>query len=177
MARMGIWSRRMPCTTLPSLHENMRHSYHLGWARTPLHSRERLSKSSSTFSVYCSEQLQLQGTTLYDLRNLRRWSDFFSVQMWPVKHCIFETLICLLNLINNASAWAVAGANTYRAYGGSQWHDLAVAVWNQINDRCLITAADSSVGTHPTKNVTFPSQCNDGRLLIRETLVPNLLSP
>ncbi|KAK7688115.1 hypothetical protein QCA50_008485 [Cerrena zonata] len=57
-------------------------------------------------------------------------------------------------------AWGIAGANAHRAYGGSQWLDFAATIWNQINNGCVITAADAASGTHPTKNVTFPSQCN-----------------
>lgn len=73
------------------------------------------------------------------------------------------------------SAWGIAGANTYRVYGFFQGRDLAVRVWNQINDKCVITAANAASGTHPTKNVTFSSQCNGSGLFNAYMWLPRLL--
>ncbi|KAK7688545.1 hypothetical protein QCA50_008083 [Cerrena zonata] len=56
--------------------------------------------------------------------------------------------------------WAVAAANAYRAYGDSRWLNMAVAVWNQVNSGCTITADVAANGVMTGKNVTVPGQCN-----------------
>ncbi|CAL1698178.1 unnamed protein product [Somion occarium] len=57
-------------------------------------------------------------------------------------------------------SWALAAINAYRAYRRDLFLSTAAAVWNQINDGCVITADDASKGSHPIKTVTLPAQCN-----------------
>ncbi|CAL1698229.1 unnamed protein product [Somion occarium] len=57
-------------------------------------------------------------------------------------------------------SWALAAINAYRAYGRDLFLSTATAVWNQINDGCVITADDATKGSHPIKNVTLPARCN-----------------
>ena len=65
-----------------------------------------------------------------------------------------------------ARAWAIAAANAYRTYADTRWLNMAVAVWNAVNDGCVITANVASSGSIPIKNVTVPAECNGSTLFL-----------
>lgn len=50
---------------------------------------------------------------------------------------------------------------------------MAVAVWNQVNSGCVITADIASSGVMTGKNVTVPGQC-DGSMSITILALPHL---
>ncbi|KAK7688611.1 hypothetical protein QCA50_008149 [Cerrena zonata] len=55
--------------------------------------------------------------------------------------------------------WGLAEIYSFRAYGDRLFFLDAVSIWEQYTP-WMITTQDAASGSHPLRNVTFPSQCN-----------------
>ncbi|KAJ3480126.1 hypothetical protein NLI96_g8573 [Meripilus lineatus] len=60
-----------------------------------------------------------------------------------------------------ASNWGLAAMYGYHAYQDQQLLQVAISNWNNTY-QYFITPQDAASGTHPERNVSFPSQCNGG---------------
>ena len=61
--------------------------------------------------------------------------------------------------------WGLASIYSYRAYGDPNFMEIATTVWTQYAS-LVISSKDADAGTHPSKNITFPSQCNGGEFYL-----------
>ena len=56
----------------------------------------------------------------------------------------------------------MAGAYAYRTYKDPQFLNSAIEIWDEFTPM-VITPDNAVTGTHPMKNVSFMSECNNGR--------------
>ena len=61
--------------------------------------------------------------------------------------------------------WGLTAIYAFRAYADQKFLDMAITIWQQYTP-FVITTDDADAGAHPSKNVAFPSTCNDGEFNI-----------
>ena len=57
--------------------------------------------------------------------------------------------------------WGLTAIYAFRAYDDRNFFDMARTIWEEYTP-FVISTQDASAGRHTSKNVTFPSTCNDG---------------
>ena len=61
-----------------------------------------------------------------------------------------------------SSMWGVSAIYAFRAYSQEVFLSYGTQIWEGYS-KWVITEADAQRGSHPLKNVTFPSECNGSK--------------